>query len=512
MEAYNRTVKPWCCFSFFAFFMTFTFVASFTNAETHYRTFVVQETPVKRLCRTHNTMTVNGQFPGPTLLVRNGDSLVIKVVNNIRYNVTIHWHGIRQMRNPWADGPVFVTQCPIRPGGTYTYRYTIENQEGTLWWHAHSQWLRATVYGALIIYPKLGSPFPFTLPKQDIPILLGEWFDRNPMDVLKLAQFTGAAPNVSDAYTINGQPGDLYRCSKKETVKFSVDAGETILLRIINAALNQELFFAVANHKLTVVGADAAYTKPFTTNVVEIGPGQTTNVLMTADQRPGRYYMAARAYQTAQNATFDNTTTTAIIEYKSAACHAKKGASSIPILPMLPAFNDTNTAIAFTSQFRSPSQRPVPTKIDHNLIFTMGLGLFNCSRPGPRCQGPNGTRFTASMNNVSFVLPTRNSIMQAYYQGNLGIFTANFPGRSSRGYSITQAMCPGHCGNPVQGLRFTSCNLVPQYNSYFKVQVSSRLRTTRCIFMDTISSSLEQVSVTLTQVKIRQHLTFLTLR
>ena len=35
------------------------------------------------------------------------------------------------------------------------------------------------------------------------------------MDVLRQALFTGAAPNVSDAFTINGQPGDLYRCSSK---------------------------------------------------------------------------------------------------------------------------------------------------------------------------------------------------------------------------------------------------------------------------------------------------------
>jgi len=38
------------------------------------------------------------------------------------------------------------------------------------------------------------------------------------MDVLKLASITGAAPNVSDAYTINGQPGDLYRCYSKGLV------------------------------------------------------------------------------------------------------------------------------------------------------------------------------------------------------------------------------------------------------------------------------------------------------
>lgn len=83
-------------------------------------------------------------------------------------------HGLRQLRNPWADGPEYVTQCPIRPGQSYTYRFTIQNQEGTLWWHAHSRWLRATVYGALIIYPKMGSPYPFPMPRKEIPILLGK--------------------------------------------------------------------------------------------------------------------------------------------------------------------------------------------------------------------------------------------------------------------------------------------------------------------------------------------------
>ena len=52
----------------------------------------VQQTPVKRLCQTHKIITVNGMFPGPTLKVRNGDSLVVNVVNRAKYNVTIHWY------------------------------------------------------------------------------------------------------------------------------------------------------------------------------------------------------------------------------------------------------------------------------------------------------------------------------------------------------------------------------------------------------------------------------------
>ncbi|XP_057955974.1 laccase-12-like [Malania oleifera] len=324
------------------------------------------------------------------------------------------------MRTPWADGPAYVTQCPIQPGGSYTYRFTIEKQEGTLWWHAHVSWLRATVYGALIIYPKLGSCYPFQKPVKEFPLLLGEWWNRNPLDVVRQATFTGAPPNVSDAFTINGQPGDLYRCSSKGTEKFLVNFGETVLLRIINAALNQQLFFAIANHGLTVVGADAAYTKPFTTRVLMLGPGQTMDVLLKADQAPRRYYMAARAYASAQNVAFDNTTTTAILKYNN-------GLRSTPILPPLPAYNDTATVTAFTSQIKSPSKVEVPTNIDENLFFTIGLGLFNCSRPSPRCQGPNGTRSTASMNNVSFVLPSRSSILQAYYQRRLGVFSTNFP-------------------------------------------------------------------------------------
>ncbi|KAL2899243.1 Laccase-3 [Bienertia sinuspersici] len=422
MELHSKQCGYFLGLSFF-----FAFIAGLASGAIQHHDFVIKPTPVNRLCLTQHVMTVNGQFPGPTLHVHDGDTLIIKVTNAGKYDITLHWHGVRQLRNPWADGPEYVTQCPIKPGGSYTYRFTIENQEGTLWWHAHSKWLRATVYGALLIYPKHGSSYPFPKPKREFPLMLGEWWNRDPMHVLRQATITGAAANVSDAYTINGQPGDLYPCSNKDTTVFPIQAGETILLRLINAALNQQLFFSIANHQMTVVEADAAYTKPFTTNIVMIGPGQTTNVLVTGNQAPGRYYMAATAYDSAQGVAFDNTTTTAILEYKSAASKSKKGSSARPILPQLPAWNDTNTADAFTAQFRGLSKGKVPIEIHENLFFTINLGLINCSGPNFRCQGPNNTRFTASMNNVSFVLPKRNSILQALYQNTPGVFTTDFP-------------------------------------------------------------------------------------
>ncbi|CAN1325666.1 LAC12 [Linum perenne] len=400
------------------------------DVKTHVHQFVIQETPVKRLCNTQNVMTVNGMYPGPTLEINNGDTLSVKVINKGKYNITIHWHGVRQMRTGWSDGPEFVTQCPIRPGGSYTYRFTVRGQEGTLWWHAHSSWLRATVYGALIIHPKEGSSFPFPKPARQSTLMLGEWWNANPVDVVREATRTGAAPNISDAYTINGQLGDLYNCSNQvfdaDTVVVPIATGETNLLRVINSAMNQPLFFTVANHKFTVVGADASYVKPFTTSVMMLGPGQTTDVLITGDQTPGRYYMAARAYQSAQNASFDNTTTTAILQYSNSSSSNAK-----PIMPRLPAFNDTPTVTAFSTSFKSREKALVPKQIDENLFFTVGLGLNNCP------PNFNGTRFTASMNNVSFVLPSNVSLLQAHKLNVRGVFTSDFPANPPQVFDYT---------------------------------------------------------------------------
>jgi laccase len=56
----------------------------------------------------------------------------------------------------------------------YTYRYNVTGQEGTLWWHAHSSMLRATVYGAIVIKPRLGGQgYPFPKPDKEEVLLLG---------------------------------------------------------------------------------------------------------------------------------------------------------------------------------------------------------------------------------------------------------------------------------------------------------------------------------------------------
>ncbi|KAK3018967.1 hypothetical protein RJ639_003386 [Escallonia herrerae] len=394
-----------------------------TSAEIVEHSFHVQNLTVQRLCHEQVITAVNGSLPGPTLRVREGDTFIVHVFNKSPYNLTIHWHGVFQLLSGWADGPEFATQCPIRPGHSYTYRFNITGQEGTLWWHAHVQWLRATVYGALIIRPRAGHSYPFPKPYREFPIVLGEWWNANVIDVENQGLASGAAPNNSDAFTINGLPGDLYPCSSNHTYTINVVQGKTYLLRIVNAALNNQLFFKIANHRMTVVAVDAAYTTPFVTDVVVVAPGQTTDVLLTADQPPGSYYMAALPYASAAGVPFDNTTTTGIIVYDG----AKKSA---PLLPALPAFNDTPTAHKFFSNLtglvHGPFWAPVPRKIDEHMFVTVGLGLLACGG-NATCGGPLGQRLAASMNNASFQFPTKLSMLEAFFNNVDGIYTADFP-------------------------------------------------------------------------------------
>jgi laccase len=82
-------------------------------------------------------------------------------------------HGVKQPRNPWTDGPEYITQCPIQPGEKFRQKVIFSEEEGTLWWHAHSDWARATVHGAINIYPKKNSRYPFIKPYKEIPIIFG---------------------------------------------------------------------------------------------------------------------------------------------------------------------------------------------------------------------------------------------------------------------------------------------------------------------------------------------------
>ncbi|XP_038696235.1 laccase-15-like [Tripterygium wilfordii] len=424
--------------------------------------FVVKEAPYTRLCSTKNILTVNGKFPGPTLHVNKGDAIIVDVYNKANHNITIHWHGVRQPRYPWTDGPAYITQCPIRSGSKFSQKIIFSKEEGTLWWHAHSDWSRATVYGAIIISPKIkGINYPFPKSHKDVPIILGEWWKSDIMKVYEEFKQSGADPNVSDAYTINGQPGDFYPCSKSETFKLMVDYGKTYLLRLINAALQDILFFAVANHRLTVVGIDGSYVKPFKVDYVAISSGQTLNVLLEANQPLNHYYMASKVYSSAKGIAYDNTTATAIIQY-----NGNYTPSSTPYLPYLPPYNNTEASVNFTGKLRSlaDDHHPisVPLNVTKRMFFTLSINRFPC--PNNSCRGPYGGRLAASVNNISFEF-SQIDLLQAYYHQINGVYGKKFPNKPPLFFDFTADDIPSIYETPRRGTEVK----VLEYNSTVEI-------------------------------------------
>ncbi|KAJ9675319.1 hypothetical protein PVL29_024320 [Vitis rotundifolia] len=369
----------------------------------------VKETSYTWLRSTKKILTVNGLFPGPPIYMRRGDRLNINVRNKGKYN-----HGVKQPGNPWSDGPNYVTQCPIKLGANFTYEIVLSSEEGTLWWHAHSDWSRSTVHGPLIVLPQLGKIYPFAKPHKEVPIVLASWFRGDVMEIIETALQNGGEPNQSDAFTINGQPGDLYDCSTEGTFKMVVDYGKTYLLRIINAIMNKEMFFMVASHSLTVVGTDGAYIKPINTSYIMITPGQTMDVLITADQYPSYYYMASQ----------------------------------------------------FTVRLRSLANEDypvdVPQTVDTHMYITISMNTLPCVNNS--CDGPDGSRLASILNKISFVEPSIDVIL-AYYKGINGVYDTYFPNEPPYYFNFTGDDLPDTLLTPERGTKVK----VLDYNSNVEI-------------------------------------------
>ncbi|KAG9140200.1 hypothetical protein Leryth_021763 [Lithospermum erythrorhizon] len=213
--------------------------------------------------------------------------------------------------------------------------------------------------------------------------------------------------------------------------KLQVIPGKTYLLRIINAALDTNHFFKIANHNLTVVATDGIYTNPYHSPLVVIAPGQTLDVLLRANQPPGKYYMASLLYRTAKSTENEPNTipSTGIIDYVNS-----DNLHSVPKMPNLPDIYDSVTSFNFfnnlTGLVTGKSYTQVPQTIDEFMFITVGLGLLRCQfeNPAISCQAPLNQRIASSLNNVSFALPVnKTSILEAFVGKVDGIYTNDFP-------------------------------------------------------------------------------------
>lgn len=290
------------------------------------------------------------------------------------------------------------------------------------------------------------------------------------LDIYKAAAQTGEDPMHSDAYTINGRPGYLYSCSKpEETFKMQVEEGKTYLLRVINAAMEEQLFFAVAGHRLTLVGTDGSYTEPLATDYIMISPGQTMDLLLLADQPPGDYAMAASPFDNGMGsmhhhtsrtngmggsmppmASTTNNATTGLFQYVVGSSSSTDHHHSAPMFPSLPSYNDSHSANRFTSRIRGlraatgRRDRAALYRVDERMFVVLSMNMMGSMGPMDTTSGGGGggmmameMKKSASMNNISFAEPRGADVLGAYYRNVSGVYEEDFPGEPARRFDYT---------------------------------------------------------------------------
>ena len=100
----------------------------------------------------------NGQSPGPTIEVVEGDRVRIFVTNKLPEHTSMHWHGQRLPNG--MDGVVGLTQPPIKPGKTFVYEF-VAQRPGTFMYHPHADEMTQMAMGMMgfwITHPKARNP------------------------------------------------------------------------------------------------------------------------------------------------------------------------------------------------------------------------------------------------------------------------------------------------------------------------------------------------------------------
>lgn len=252
---------------------------------------------------------VNGQFPGPVIEANWGDWVEVRVHNNIgaadgalAEGTAIHFHGIKQKETPWFDGVPGVSQCPIAPNSSFTYRFRADVY-GSSWWHSHfSAQYTAGVFGPMIIYGPKHVNYDVDLG----PIMLGDYYHSEYLDVVAAAASNTTDFNIyvpwSDNSLINGK--NSYNCSSVTSApyapcnsdaglaQFQFRRGKIHRLRLMNTGAAALVHFSIDGHKMWVVANDFEPLVPYEADFITLGVAQRTDILVKADADPeGTYWM-----------------------------------------------------------------------------------------------------------------------------------------------------------------------------------------------------------------------------
>jgi FtsP/CotA-like multicopper oxidase with cupredoxin domain len=214
----------------------------------------------------------NGQWPGPTIRVTEGDRLRFHFTNNLKETTGVHFHGV-EFEDFFQDGVPMVTQRPIVPGETYIYEFTANNT-GSLMYHSHhnaTDQVGRGLLGAFIVEPKV---------------------DRVKAD----REFVWISNDSLGGFTINGH-------GFPAVLPVLAAQGETIRIRFMNEGVMMHPWH-LHGMPMRVIERDGwpLGSAAFTCDTLGVNPGERYDVLVTA-KTPGVWAFHCHILPHAEGAT-----------------------------------------------------------------------------------------------------------------------------------------------------------------------------------------------------------------
>ena len=311
----------------------------------HYDLYI-KDTIVNFTGKEKHAIAVNGQIPMPTLVFTEGDTAEIVVHNLLDEGTSLHWHGLFLPNK--EDGVPHLTQLPIAPKTTHTYRFPIV-QNGTHWYHSHSGLQEQIgMYGNFVMLKKSNDP-NFRKGIDDlpsVPIVLSEWTDYNPNNVHRMlhnatdwfaikknatqsyAEAISAghfktkiknewkrmlAMDVSDVYYdkifINGKSESQFSVNDLTPTAFSRKENSTksmrkVRLRISNGGASSYFWLTYAGGKMTVVANDGNDVEPIEVDRLIIAVSETYDVVVSIPSDDTAYEFLATTEDRTKSASY----------------------------------------------------------------------------------------------------------------------------------------------------------------------------------------------------------------
>jgi FtsP/CotA-like multicopper oxidase with cupredoxin domain len=203
----------------------------------------------------------NGVVPGPTIEAQVGDTLVVRLTNQLPQPTSIHWHGLRVPAD--MDGTALV-QNPVQPGQRFQYRFRLPDA-GTFWYHPHHnepEQLERGLYAALVVH----GPDEPKLDGERVLIL----------DDLKLGRAGQIAPFGGLRQRAGGRQGTVRLVNGMAEPELKMAAGQLQRWRLVNAASARYVRLSIGGCPFTLLGTDGGLLE---------APVAATEVLLTPGDR-----------------------------------------------------------------------------------------------------------------------------------------------------------------------------------------------------------------------------------